>query len=85
VENRYLGSAYSVIFWIQNIGLWAFPMIIGKVLIAANPNVSAGNYDYTLPMLLFATLGVFAFFLGIWLKMEDKKKNYGLEKPNIRV
>ncbi|KAA6329055.1 hypothetical protein EZS27_022101 [termite gut metagenome] len=85
VENRYLGSAYSVIFWIQNIGLWAFPMIIGKVLIAANPNVSIGNYDYTLPMLLFATLGVFAFFLGIWLKIEDKKKGYGLEKPNIRV
>jgi MFS family permease len=85
VENRYLGSAYSVIFWVQNIGLWAFPMIIGKVLIAANPNVSAGNYDYTLPMLVFATLGIFAFFLGIWLKMEDKKKGHGLEKPNIRV
>jgi MFS family permease len=85
VENRYLGSAYSVIFWIQNIGLWAFPMIIGKMLIAANPNVSAGNYDYTLPMLVFASLGIFAFFLGIWLKMEDKKKGYGLEKPNIRV
>ncbi|KAA6328948.1 hypothetical protein EZS27_022198, partial [termite gut metagenome] len=85
VENRYLGSAYSVIFWIQNIGLWAFPMIIGKVLIAANPNVSAGNYDYTLPMLVFAALGIFAFFLGIWLKIEDKKGEYGLEKSNIQA
>ncbi|KAA6334689.1 hypothetical protein EZS27_017027 [termite gut metagenome] len=84
VENRYLGSAYSVIFWIQNIGLWAFPIIIGKVLIAVNPNVSTGNYDYTVPMLIFASLGIFAFFLGIWLKVENKKKGYGLEEPNFK-
>ncbi|KAA6334912.1 hypothetical protein EZS27_016804, partial [termite gut metagenome] len=84
VENRYLGSAYSVIFWIQNIGLWAFPIIIGKALIAVNPNVSMGNYDYTAPMLIFASLGIFAFFLGIWLKVENKKKGYGLEEPNIK-
>jgi predicted MFS family arabinose efflux permease len=84
VENRYLGSAYSVIFWIQNIGLWAFPIIIGKVLIAVNPNVSTGNYDYTVPMLIFASLGIFAFFLGIWLKAENKKRGYGLEEPNMK-
>lgn len=84
VEERYLGSAYSVIFWIQNIGLWAFPMIIGKVLAAANPGVSAGHYDYTAPMLVFASLGILAFLLGVWLKAEDKKGNYGLEKPNIK-
>lgn len=83
VEERYLGSAYSVIFWIQNIGLWAFPMIIGKVLAWANPDVGPGNYDYTAPMIVFAGLGVLAFLLGIWLKFEDKKGGYGLEKPNI--
>lgn len=85
VENRYLGSAYSVIFWIQNIGLWAFPIIIGKALVWANPGVEAGgDYDYKVPMLIFASLGVFAFLLGIWLKAEDKKKGYGLEEPNIK-
>lgn len=84
VEERYLGSAYSVIFWIQNIGLWAFPIIIGKVLAWTNPGVSAGNYDYTAPMLVFASLGILAFLLGIWLKLEDKKGNYGLEDPNIK-
>jgi len=84
VEERYLGSAYSVIFWIQNIGLWAFPMIIGKVLTWANPGVSTGHYDYTIPMLVFASLGIFAFLLGIWLKAEDKKNRYGLEEPNIK-
>jgi hypothetical protein len=35
-------------------------------------------------MLIFASLGVLAFFLGIWLKKEDKKKGYGLELPNIK-
>ena len=84
VEERYLGSAYSVIFWIQNIGLWAFPVIIGKVLTWANPDVGPGNYDYTAPMLVFAALGILAFLLGIWLKAEDKKHNYGLEAPNIQ-
>jgi MFS family permease len=83
VKNRYLGSAYSIIFWIQNIGMWAFPNITGKVLTWTNPNAGAGNYDYTVPMLLFASLGIFAFFLGIWLKIEDKKKGYGLEKANL--
>lgn len=85
VENRYLGSAYSVIFWIQNIGLWAFPIIIGKALVWANPGVEAGGeYDYKVPMLIFASLGVLAFLLGIWLKAEDKKKGYGLEDANIK-
>jgi len=85
VENRYLGSAYSVIFWIQNIGLWAFPIIIGKALVWANPGVAAGGeYDYKVPMLIFASLGVLAFLLGLWLKAENKKKGYGLEDPNIK-
>jgi MFS family permease len=84
VEERYLGSAYSVIFWIQNIGLWAFPNIIGKVLAWANPGLGPKNYDYTLPMLVFASLGILAFLLGLWLKAEDKKHSYGLEEPNMR-
>ncbi len=91
VEERYLGSGYSVIFWIQNIGLWGFPIIIGSALEAANPGVSArlqagemAVYDYTVPMLIFASLGVAAFFLGLWLKAMDKKRGFGLELPNVK-
>ena len=76
VEERYLGSAYSVIFWIQNIGLMAFPIIIGWSL-----DKTGG---YTVPMLIFSSLGVAALLLGLWLKVEDKKKGYGLELPNIK-
>lgn len=84
VDNRLLGSAYAVIFWIQNIGLYAFPMIIGAVLAASNPGVDDPlKYSYTVPMLVFAALGVLALILGIILKALDAKKHYGLELPNI--
>ena len=76
MDERFLGSAYSLIFWVQNIGLCLFPILIGKVLTASNPGVDN-------PMLLFASLGVLALFFGIWLKVLDRKKHYGLEKPNI--
>lgn len=85
VDNKLLGSAYAVIFWIQNIGLYAFPMIIGSVLAASNVGVyNPLNYNYTVPMILFASLGVLALFFGLWLKALDKKKHYGLELPNIK-
>lgn len=85
VENRFLGSAYSVVFWIQNIGLMLFPMLIGWSLTVTNKDVANPmEYNYTVPMLIFASLGVLAFVLGIWLKAEDKKKGYGLELPNIK-
>lgn len=85
VENKLLGSAYAVIFWIQNIGLYAFPMIIGSALSSSNPGIENPlEYNYTVPMLIFASLGVLAFLFGLWLKVEDKRKGYGLELPNIK-
>ncbi|MDE6468158.1 MAG: MFS transporter [Muribaculaceae bacterium] len=85
MEARYLGSAYSLIFWVQNIGLALFPILIGNVLMWANPGVDDPmKYNYTVPMLLFAALGVLALFFGIWLKILNGKKGYGLEDPNIK-
>lgn len=84
VDEKLLGSAYAVIFWIQNIGLYSFPMIIGTALAASNPGVNSPlQYNYTVPMLIFASLGFLALIFGLWLKAIDKKHNYGLEKPNI--
>ena len=90
VEERYLGSAFGAIFWIQNIGLLLVPILIGWSLTASNPGVSeqiaAGaeglKYDYTVPELIFAGFGVLAFGLGFILKAVDKKYGYGLELPN---
>lgn len=84
VDNKVIGSAYALIFWIQNIGLWLFPMLIGKILQASNKNVAnPTDYDYTNPLIMLASLGLLAFILGFVLKAVDKKYGYGLEKPNI--
>ena len=85
IEPKLLGSAYALIFWIQNIGLYAFPMIIGSVLASSNPGVTNPlEYNYTAPMCVFASLGVVALLLGLYLKAIDKKGGYGLEEPNIK-
>ena len=74
-----------MIFWIQNIGLWLFPMLIGIVLDNTNPGVTdPTKYDYTWPMVIFATLGILALLFGLYLKVVDKKKHLGLEEPNIK-
>ena len=96
VDSKIIGSAYALIFWIQNIGLWLFPLLIGKILDNTNPQLvadlqsgaitpeqAAVSYDYTVPLVMLACLGVAALILGFVLKVVDKKKGYGLEEPNI--
>ena len=97
VDAKIIGSAYALIFWIQNIGLWLFPMLIGKVLDATNPQITealanntitaeqaATSYDYTWPLVMLASLGVAALILGFVLKIVDKKTGLGLEDANIK-
>jgi len=97
VDEKIIGSAYALIFWIQNIGLWLFPLLIGKVLDNTNPQlveavnngtldpaIAATQYDYTWPLVMLACLGVAALLIGIYLKAVDKKKHLGLEEPNIK-
>ena len=85
VDAKVIGSAYALIFWIQNIGLWLFPLLIGKVLDKTNPGVDdPTKFNYTAPLVMLAGLGVAALLLGFVLKMVDKKKGLGLEEPNIK-
>ncbi len=85
VDAKVIGSAYALIFWIQNIGLWLFPLLIGKVLDNTNPGVTdPTKYNYTAPLVMLAGLGVAALILGFILKAVDKKKGLGLEEPNIK-
>ena len=97
VDEKIIGSAYALIFWIQNIGLWLFPLLIGKVLDNTNPEivqavadgtmtreVASVSYDYTWPLVMLAALGVAALIIGLILKAVDKKKHLGLEEPNIK-
>ncbi len=85
VDAKIIGSAYALIFWIQNIGLWLFPLLIGKVLDKTNPGITdATQLNYTAPLIMLAGLGVAALIIGLILKVVDKNKGLGLEEPNIK-
>jgi len=85
VDAKIIGSAYALIFWIQNIGLWLFPLLIGKVLDKTNVGITdPTQLNYTAPLIMLAGLGGIALFIGLTLKVVDKKKHLGLEEPNIK-
>lgn len=95
VDEKILGSAYCLIFFIQNWGLFFAPLLIGNVLASSNadnPAVLAAKeagaelipYDYTMCEIIFASFGVAALLIALYLKAVDKKRGYGLEEPNIK-
>ncbi|MCO5251656.1 MAG: MFS transporter [Candidatus Kapabacteria bacterium] len=91
IPERQLGTAFALIFWVQNWGLMGVPLLIGWVLdtycitgtVVVN-GVTSTTYDYTLPMMIFTSFGLLAILFGFLLKIEDKKKGYGLQSPNIQ-
>ena len=91
VPEKRLGTAYSLIFWVQNWGLMGVPLLIGWVLEkycitgqTVRDGLTVNTYDYTLPMLIFTSFGMLALIFAFLLKAEDKRKGYGLESPNIQ-
>lgn len=76
IDANILGSAYCLIFWIQNIGLCLVPLLIGETLDATG--------GYRVPMMIFASFGVLAIMFGVALKVLNSRHNYGLEAPNVK-
>lgn len=83
IPMKLLGTAYALIFYIQNIGLALVPVWIGKVN-QANTLADGKTIDYTQSMTIFACFGAVAIIISLLLIMEDKRKGYGLQKPNIK-
>lgn len=81
IPMKLLGTAYAVIFYIQNIGLSMVPILIGKV---NGANTVGNTTDYTMSMSIFAVFGAVAILLSLALKAENKKKGYGLEEANVK-
>lgn len=91
IDQKKLGTAYGLMFSIQNFGLWLFPILIGMVLDKTNPGITpqmveqgTGRYNYTFAILILALIGIVGVIFAILLKREDKTSGFGLELPNQR-
>ncbi len=89
IDQHKLGTAYGLMFSVQNFGLWLFPILIGLVLDKTNPGITArmveegtGRYNYTYSILMLAIIGIVGVVFALLLKREDKTSGFGLELPN---
>ena len=80
VNEDEIGTAYGLMYSIQNLGLWGFPLIVGIVLDKTNPE-NPVTLNYGPVMLIFLGLGLAGLIFALLLKMVDKKWDYGIEKP----
>ncbi len=76
IPLKCLGTAYSMIFFIQNFGRAIIPMFVGR----ANET----DPSYTTSMLIFGFTALGAALTAIVMLYTDRKKGYGLQLPNIK-
>jgi predicted MFS family arabinose efflux permease len=84
IPQKQLGTAFSLVFYVQNWGLMGVPMLIGWAIDRFAVLPDGGGYDYAVPMEIFSAFGLLAVIVALLLKAEDRKQGYGLELPNIR-
>jgi len=90
IPEKQLGTAFALIFFIQNWGLMGVPALIGWILdrfcIVSKTTLADGTvnvvYNYTIPMFVFMGFGILALIFAFLLRREDKRKNLGLELPS---
>ena len=88
VNTNKIGTAYGVMFSLQNLGLFAIPIITGYILDKTNaaitPEMIANGsvLNYTPTLIMFIGLGALAFIFALLLKRDDKTSNYGMELPS---
>lgn len=80
VDDKKIGTAYGLMYSIQNVGLLVFPILAGKILDYTNPD-DAINSDYTMTIAMFAFLGILGLVFALMMKREDKRNGYGIDLP----
>ena len=76
IPLKCLGTAYSMIFFIQNFGRAIIPMFVGKA------NETDPTYETSMLIFGFTALGAALTALAMWYV--DRRQHYGLQLPNIR-
>ena len=76
IPLKCLGTAYSMIFFIQNFGRAIIPMFVGRA--------NEADPSYTSSMIIFGCTALGAALTAVSLWLVDHRKGYGLQQPNIR-
>ena len=78
VPEKNLGTAYSLIYWIQNMGMMLVPIIVGSILNKFSGVEAAVNAEY-----VFIILGIVAISVSLMLFFSSKKNpQLNLDVPN---
>ena len=85
VPEKNLGTAYSLIYWVQNLGMWAVPIYVGKIF--TNTITEAGNKAQEISAAIkaeyvFIMLGIIAIGVAIMLLQSSRRNpELGLDSP----
>jgi MFS family permease len=91
VSINKIGTAYGTMFSLQNLGLFALPIMAGYLLDYTNKGITpemmknGALLNYSPTILMFAFFGVLGFLFALLLKKNDKTAGYGLELPSNSV
>ena len=80
VKEKEIGTAYGLMYSIQNLGLWGIPILAGMILDKTNPG-NPETLNYTPTMIMFTILGLIGLIFAFLLKREDKISGGGVELP----
>ena len=80
VKEKDIGTAYGIMYSVQNLGLWGVPILAGMILDKTNPGAPE-VLNYTPTILLFAGLSLLGLIFAIILKWENSRGSYGIELP----
>jgi MFS family permease len=85
IPEKNLGTAYSLIYWVQNLGMWAVPIYIGRIF--TKEITQAGNKAQEISAAIhaeyiFILLGIIAIGVALMLYFTSKKHpELQLDKP----
>ena len=82
IPEKNLGTAYSLIYWVQNLGMWAVPIYVGRIF--TRDITEAGNHAQEVTAAIhaeyiFILLGVVAIAVAVMLFLSSRRN------PQLRL
>lgn len=76
IPEKNLGTAYSLIYWVQNLGMWAVPIYVGRIF--TDTITEAGNHTQEVQAAIsaeyiFILLGIIAIGVSVMLLVSSRR------------